>query len=151
MSTSSPRVSSPSTNPNSNLVSAMMMPLVSAYSRARDVNRQRQIAQPVRTDLRRSATHVRSKEIFSSWPVCALVAGVKIGSGSLSLSRNPAGSGMPHTVPLCMYSFQPEPGNVAARHAFDLHHLGALHQHRAAFQLIAEFAAAAPDIRPHSP
>ena len=34
-------------------------------------------------------------------PVCALVAGVKMGSGSLSLSRSPAGKRMPQTVPLC--------------------------------------------------
>ena len=44
-----------------------------------------------------------------SWPVAALVAGVKIGSGSRSDSRSPGGSLTPHTEPFCWYSFQPEP------------------------------------------
>src|SRR5438876_383303 len=39
-------------------------------------------------------------EMFSSWPVAALVAGVKIGSGSRSLSRNPLGSGSPAIDPV---------------------------------------------------
>ena len=52
---------------------------------------------------------MRSNEIFSSWPLVALMAGVKIGSGSLSDSRNPAGSLIPHTEPLFLYSFHPEP------------------------------------------
>ena len=51
-----------------------------------------------------------SKSMFSSCSPCsALVAGVKIGSGSRSLSRSPAGSGIPQTGPLAWYSFQPEP------------------------------------------
>ena len=51
-----------------------------------------------------------SKVMFSSCsPSSAFVAGVKIGSGSRSLSRRPAGSGMPQTVPLARYSFQPDP------------------------------------------
>src|ERR1039457_5979195 len=53
--------------------------------------------------------HIVSNEIFSSWPLCALVDGVKIGAGKRSLSRSPAGSGMPQTVPCALYSFQPEP------------------------------------------
>ena len=66
-----------------------------------------------------------SKEMFSSCPVVALVAGVKIGSGSLSDSRSPAGNLMPETAPLALYSFQAEPemyprathstGNISAR------------------------------------
>ena len=43
---------------------------------------------------------VSSNEIFSSWPVVAFVEGVKIGSGSLSESRSPAGSGMPQMPPV---------------------------------------------------
>ena len=53
--------------------------------------------------------HLFEKGMFSSCPVAALVAGVKIGSGSLSDSFNPAGSLMPQTAPLCLYSFQAEP------------------------------------------
>src|SRR5579883_3032479 len=51
----------------------------------------------------------RSKGIFSSWPVAALVAGVKRTSGSLSDSRKPGGRGMPQIFPVALYSFQPEP------------------------------------------
>ena len=48
---------------------------------------------------RRAGTS-RSNEMFSSCsPTSALVAGVKIGSGSWSLSRRPGGSAMPQTVP----------------------------------------------------
>ena len=51
-----------------------------------------------------------SKSMFSSCaPRSAFVAGVKIGSGSRSLSRRPAGKGMPHTAPVAWYSFQPDP------------------------------------------
>ena len=43
---------------------------------------------------------VFSKEMFSSWaPSAALVEGVNRGSGSLSASRKPSGSGMPQTAP----------------------------------------------------
>ena len=52
----------------------------------------------------------RSKSMFSSCsPRSALVAGVKIGSGSLSDSRSPFGNPIPQTSPLSRYSFQPEP------------------------------------------
>ena len=48
--------------------------------------------------------------MFSSCcPRGALVAGVKIGSGSCEPSSSPAGSGTPHTDPLCRYSRQPDP------------------------------------------
>jgi len=52
----------------------------------------------------------RSKSMFSSWsPSSALVAGVKIGSGRRSDSRDPGGSAIPHTEPSRWYSFQPDP------------------------------------------
>jgi hypothetical protein len=41
-----------------------------------------------------------SRVMFSSWPVCAFVDGVKIGSGSRSDSRSPSGSLWPQTSPL---------------------------------------------------
>ena len=48
--------------------------------------------------------------MFSSWsPSSALVAGVKIGSGSFSDSWSPEGSSIPQTSPVSWYSFQPEP------------------------------------------
>ena len=44
---------------------------------------------------------VLSNEMFSSWsPIAALVDGVKMGSGSRLASTRPAGSSMPHTVPV---------------------------------------------------
>jgi len=53
---------------------------------------------------------IPSKLMFSSCSPCsAFVAGVKIGSGSWSLSRKPAGNSIPQTVPRSWYSFQPEP------------------------------------------
>jgi hypothetical protein len=47
--------------------------------------------------------------MFSSCPLAALVAGVKMGSGSFCDSFSPAGSLMPHTEPEALYSFHPEP------------------------------------------
>ena len=47
--------------------------------------------------------------MFSSWPSVALVAGVKIGSGSFADSVSPSGNTIPHTVPSTWYSFHPEP------------------------------------------
>ena len=51
-----------------------------------------------------------ANEMFSSWsPTAAFVAGVKIGCSSGVVIARPAGRGWPHTVPVFMYSFQPEP------------------------------------------
>ena len=48
--------------------------------------------------------------MFSSCsPSSALVAGVKIGSGSRSDSRRPVGSSIPQTAPVWRYSRHPEP------------------------------------------
>ena len=53
---------------------------------------------------------IRSKLMFSSWsPISALVAGVKIGDGSLCALRIPAGRRTPQTSPPAWYSFQPLP------------------------------------------
>ena len=41
-----------------------------------------------------------SASMFSSWPDCAFVAGVKIGSGSSSDSRIPDGSAWPEVAPV---------------------------------------------------
>ena len=66
-----------------------------------------------RTAAARSAptrAAICSNVMFSSWcPASALVAGVKIGSGSFEARFNPGGSGTPQTLPLALYSFQPEP------------------------------------------
>ena len=43
----------------------------------------------------------RSKSTFSSCPVAALIAGVKIGSGSLSHCFSPGGRATPQTVSVC--------------------------------------------------
>ena len=43
---------------------------------------------------------IRANEMFSSWPVVAFVAGVKMGPGSRSESRSPAGRRTPQTAPV---------------------------------------------------
>jgi hypothetical protein len=52
---------------------------------------------------------MRAIVMFSSWPVSAFVAGLKIAGSSLSLSTRPAGSFSPASVPLATYSFHAEP------------------------------------------
>jgi hypothetical protein len=52
---------------------------------------------------------MRSTVMFSSWPVSAFVAGLKIGGTSRALSTRPVGSGSPASVPEREYSFQAEP------------------------------------------
>ena len=47
--------------------------------------------------------------MFSSCPLWALIAGVKIGCGRASLSRSPAGRGIPQAVPSRRYSLQADP------------------------------------------
>ena len=50
-----------------------------------------------------------AREMFSSWPVTAFVAGVKIGSRSCSDSRSPGGIRSPTIVPIFRYSAQADP------------------------------------------
>ena len=52
---------------------------------------------------------IRSKEMLMSWPVSSLVAGVKIGSGSLLAVVSPGGNLIPQTSPVSLYSLRPEP------------------------------------------
>ena len=78
--------------------------------------------------------------MLMSCPVVALVAGVKIGSGSWSDSFKPAGSLMPQTVPVAWYSFQPGAGEIAARDALDGKHFGAHHHHGAAAEFVGMLA-----------
>src|SRR3569623_1156499 len=98
-----------SSSPNSNLVSAIMFPRVSAYSAA-DLYRARLAS---RTWVARSwpiRVAICSNVMFSSCaPSAALVEGVKMGSGRRPACTSPAGSGMPQTDWLAWYSFQPEP------------------------------------------
>ena len=61
-----------------------------------------------------------SKLMLMSWPDSSFVAGVKIGSGSLSHCRRPGGSFTPQTVWDCWYSFQPDP----ARYPRATHSIG---------------------------
>ena len=85
--------------PNSNLVSATMMPQRLGVRRRFGVQAQRQVA-----DAGEHARPTSSRGLVSlmlmSWPLSALVAGVKIGSGSRSDSRRPGGSAMPQTSPV---------------------------------------------------
>ena len=95
--------------PNSNLVSQMMMPRLAAYSAAAWY-RAMAVSRTLAASSAPTISSQRAKLMFSSWsPTAALVDGVKIGSGSWLASCKPAGRVMPHTVPDCWYSFQPEP------------------------------------------
>ena len=82
----------------------------------------------------------RSKSMFSSCsPTSALVAGVKIGSASLSDSCRPSGSSIPQTV--CSDSLVLLParaGEVAADDALDRVHLEPLDPQRAAGDLVGD-------------
>src|SRR6266850_2562497 len=53
-------------------------------------------------------SRMRPTVMFSSWPVSALVAGLKIAGCSFALSVRPGGSFSPASVPACAYSFHVE-------------------------------------------
>ena len=109
MSTSSARMIWPSMTPNSNFVSAMMMPFSAAWSRATEYTLMARSRSCVAASSPRISAQ-RSKLMFSSWsPISAFVEGVKMGSGSLEEFTRPSGSWMPHTVPCFWYSFRPLP------------------------------------------
>ncbi len=88
-----------SVTPNSNFVSARMMPhdsacaLPNAYSSSVNLL---SVAMSVSPTSRPASASL----MFTSWPLVAFVAGVKIGCGSRSDSRIPAGSSTPHTAPV---------------------------------------------------
>ena len=85
--------------------------------------------------------------MLMSWPLCALVAGVKIGSGSRSDSRSPAGSRMPQTSPVADVVLPARSRQIAARDALDRQRLGARDQHRSAAQQSSASARASAGIR----
>ena len=78
---------------------------------------------------------MRPTVMFSSWPLSALVAGLKIGGSSRPLSLRPAGSFSPASVPSLAYSAPCRAREIAADHAFDRKHRAALAQHGAAGEL----------------
>jgi hypothetical protein len=121
--------------PNSNLVSAMMMPRAAAYSAPRiRTARRRNRRAPARRDRRRRSWPPRCVEadVLVVLAHSALVAGVKIGCGSFCACCRPAGSAMPQTraaaagspsSPSRSGSRAPPPRPAAASAA--LHHDGA--------------------------
>src|SRR5207247_9684548 len=88
----------------------------------------------------------RSKEMFSSWPEAAFVAGVKIGSGRRSDSCKPEGSGMPQIFPDPIV-LPTRPGDVTAHDAFDRQRLGLSYDHRAAREFGLKFVKRCREIR----
>ena len=74
---------------------------------------------------------MRATVMFSSWPVSALVAGLKIAGSSFALSSRPGGSFSPASVPCCGIFLPGRAREVAADHAFDREHRGAPAQHGA--------------------
>ena len=87
-----------------------MIPQRSAWTAPR-AKTSRLFSRSVSASSRPMLPAITSSDTFSSWPVAALVAGVKIGVGSRSPSPSPRGSATPQTVPLRWYSVQPEPAN----------------------------------------
>ena len=69
--------------------------------------------------------------MFSSWPVSALVAGLKIGASSFSLSTQTVRQLLAGERAGCGILLPGRAGDVAADHAFDRKHGGAPAQHRA--------------------
>ena len=95
--TSSMRMVSPSIWPNSNLVSAMMMPRSRAYLAPRRRGRCSVVA-ALRPESRQPGWPFdRTRCSRHRRPISALVAGVKIGSGKRSLSSKFAGRRTPQT------------------------------------------------------
>ena len=66
-----------------------------------------------------TSSAARSKSIASSWPSSAFVLGVKIGSGSCSDSRRPAGSAIPRDRAGGLVVLPARAGDVAAHDALD--------------------------------
>src|ERR1700680_504253 len=85
-------------------------------------------------------SRIRAIVMFSSWPVSALVAGLKIEGSSFALSTRPGGSFSPVMVAWAGYFFHAVPRvflprrarEVTADHAFDRKHVCAPAQHGAA-------------------
>ena len=78
--------------------------------------------------------------MFSSWPVVALVEGVKMGSGKASDSFRPGGKRDAADLAGGLVFLPGGAGDVAAHHALDREHFGALHQHGASAQLVGILA-----------
>ena len=84
-------------NPNSNLVSAIIIFFVRAYSLA-ILYKFKEISFNFSDKSAPTKSHICSNVIFSSCPTSAFVEGVNIGSFSFELSTNPDGSFIPQTV-----------------------------------------------------
>ena len=122
MRTSSARVMPAAVRPNSNFVSAMMMPLLTRVFRGFGVNRSDSDRASWLLSSARPSWYISSKEMFSSCPVVALVAGVKIGSGSLSDSLSPVGRLIPQTLAGGFVLFPRRAGDISAHHALNGKH-----------------------------
>jgi radical SAM superfamily enzyme YgiQ (UPF0313 family) len=80
------------------------------YRRVIDFLKTQEPLRQHRTPLGMASLRALSKSMFSSClPTSSFVAGVNIGSGSLSDSTRPAGRLIPHTLCDALYSFHPEP------------------------------------------
>ena len=127
------RSSPASSSPNSNLVSAMMMPRSRAYSVARAYS-----CSEASFTLRASSAPISfstsAMEMFSSCePGAAFVLGVKIGWRSRSASSRPDGSSTPDTRPALAVILPAGADQVAAHDGFDRQRFQVVHDHRAVF------------------
>ncbi len=85
----------------------------------------------------RILAHV-AMSMFSSWPVSAFVAGVKIGSGNFDASFRPAGKFDSANALRLLIFFPTGAGEITTHDAFDRQRLRFFHDHRPAFELLAK-------------
>ena len=129
--------------PNSNFVSATMMPRVSACAAPAGRPRARARASVAMRSRARPGAPASSSLMLTSWPLSAFVDGVKIGSRQpVGLAQARRAARCRTRAPVFWYSFQPEPDEVAAHDALDRDRLGAPDQHRPAAQHVGVPAAA---------
>ena len=95
--------------PNSSLVSARITPRSRAIASARPYTASVSSRSDAAVSAPTVSTTVSNGTFSSCSPSSALVAGVKIGSGSREPSTSPAGSAMPVTEPDTRYSASPDP------------------------------------------
>ena len=131
----SPLFGPSSMRPNSNLVSATMMPRCSACAAPREYSRSvrlRSFSIVSRPTIRPASSSL----MLMSCPVAALVAGVKIGSGSRSDSRSPARQPDAADRSGLLIFLPARARQISARDALDRKRLRLSDEHRSALQRV---------------
>ena len=95
--------------PNSNFVSARMIPARSAMAAPRSYSASDDLTDAGRELVADHRSHPGERDVLVMLSGGCLRRGVKIGAGSRSPSCSPGGNAMPQISPVDRYSFQPEP------------------------------------------